>query len=74
MTFLSSKQATARSELISILDKRGDIGTFKKATFKNDTLTLSINGGGKIIFSGVDTSTTFNINGTNHHISGNSLS
>ncbi|MBR0060816.1 MAG: hypothetical protein IJP68_04980, partial [Selenomonadaceae bacterium] len=61
-------------ELITILDKRGEVGDFKKATFKDDTLTLSIKGGGKVIFSGVDTSTTFNINGTSYHVDGKTLS
>lgn len=61
-------------ELITILNKKGDAGTFKKATFKDDTLTLAISGGGKVILSGVDASTTFNINGKTHHVEGNSLS
>ncbi|MBR0062444.1 MAG: hypothetical protein IJP68_13300, partial [Selenomonadaceae bacterium] len=60
-------------ELISILDKRGDAGDFKKATFKDGTLTLAIQGSGKVIFSGVDTSTDFNINGEIYHVEENSL-
>ena len=63
----------ASGELLTILNKRGDEGDFKKATFKDDTLTLAIQGGGKVIFSGVNTSTNFNINGDTYHISNNSL-
>ena len=55
--------SAAQGDLLTILDKKGDAGNFKKATFKNDTLTLSIDGGGKVLVSGVESSTTINING-----------
>ena len=51
----------------------GGAGDFKNSTFKKDTLTLAIQGGGKIILSGVDTSTDFNINGEIYHVEENSL-
>ena len=60
-------------DLLQILNKKGDTGTFSKATFKDDTLTLAIQGGGKVILSGVDTSTDFNINGDSYYISDNTL-
>ncbi|MBR4152716.1 MAG: hypothetical protein IKT98_07120 [Selenomonadaceae bacterium] len=53
----------ANGDMLQILDKKGREGSFKKATFKGNDLTLTINGGGKVIFSGVNTSTSFNING-----------
>ena len=54
----------AADELLTILDKRGNEGTFTKATFKDDTLTLAVKGGGKVLVSGIESSTTVNINGT----------
>ena len=50
-------------DILTILDKKGEAGDFKKATFKNETLTLSINGGGKVLFSGFYENTSINING-----------
>jgi hypothetical protein len=60
-------------DLLQIIDKKGNASPFKKATFKDDTLTLKIKGGGKVIFDNVGASTEFNINGDSYHISGNSL-
>ena len=61
-------------ELLQILDIEGrEGGSFRKSTFKNDTLTLTINDGGKVIFNGVDTSTSFNINGNSYRVNGNFL-
>ena len=60
-------------ELLQILDKKGNVSTFKKATFKDDSLTLKIKGGGKIIFDNVVVSTEVNINGDSYHVEGNSL-
>ena len=48
-------------------------GTFSKSAFSNNKLTLTIDGGGKVIFDNVTTSTDFNINGTIYTISGNKL-
>ena len=59
----------AAGDLLTILNKKGEAGDFKKATFKNDTLTLGIQGGGKVLVSGVDTSTAININGNSRTVS-----
>ena len=59
----------AQGDLLTILDKKGETGDFKKATFKNDTLTLSIDGGGKVMFSGVNNDTSININGDTKTVS-----
>ena len=66
----------SEGDLLQILDKKGDIASapFKKAKFSGDTLTLTIKGGGRIIFNDVNTSSQFNINGTTYKISGNSNS
>ena len=48
-------------------------GTYTKSSFKSGTLTLTIDGGGKVIFKDVGSSDTFNINGTTHRISGSKL-
>ena len=60
-------------ELLEILDANGDETTFSKATFNGTKLTLNVTGGGKVIFGGVDSSTTFNINGTSYTVSGKTL-
>ena len=43
-------------------------GTYTDATFKNNKLTLTIDGGGTVIFDGVKSGDTFNINGTTHTV------
>ena len=60
-------------ELLEILDANGDKTTFSKATFSGTKLTLNVTGGGKVVFGGVDSSTTFNINGTSYNVSGKTL-
>ena len=60
-------------DMLTILDKKGGVGSFTSSTFKGDTLTLGIQGGGKVSFRNVDSSTEFNINGETHHIENNSL-
>ena len=59
----------AAGDLLTILDKKGEAGDFKKATFKNDTLTLGIQGGGKVLVSGVAGDTSININGNSRTVS-----
>jgi len=59
----------AQGDLLQILDKRGNEGTFSKATFKDDSLTLNVRGGGKVILSGVESSTSININGESKSVS-----
>ena len=64
----------ASGDLLTILDKNGNEGgTFKKATFGNNTLTLTINGGGNIALKNVNSSTAFNINGDSYHVSGKTI-
>jgi len=58
-----------QGDLLQILNKQGEAGDFSKATFKKDTLTLAINGGGKVLVSGVDSSSAININGTSRTVS-----
>ena len=54
-------------DVLKILKTNGEEGgTFKNATFSDDTLTLSISGGGKVIFDGVSAGDEININGTRH--------
>lgn len=61
-------------DMLKILKKNGNEGgTFSKATFSNNTLTLAISGGGKVIFDGVSSGTQININGKIRTISGNTL-
>ena len=48
-------------------------GTYSKATFKNNSLTLAISGGGKVIFDGVSAGDQININGTIRTIKGSTL-
>ena len=60
-------------ELVQILDKKGNATTFTDAIFNADTLTLEINGGGKITFQSVTNETEFNINGDTYTVSGTTL-
>ena len=64
----------ASGELLRIYNEAGTKRTsFSKSVFSNDTLTLTINGGGTIIFDDVGRSTKFNINGTSYKVSGSKL-
>ncbi len=57
-------------DILQIMNKRGTASAdFKKATFKGDTLTLNITGGGKVILSSVESTTSININGENKTVS-----
>ena len=60
-------------DLLKILNADGSAGSFKNSSFKNSKLALAIDGGGKIVFSGVSATDTFNINGTTYSISGKKL-
>lgn len=61
-------------DMLQILKKNGKAGgTFSKATFSNNTLTLAISGGGTVIFDGVSAGQSININGKIRTISGNTL-
>ena len=60
----------ASGDMLQIMNKKGTgYADFKKATFKDETLTLNINGGGKLILSGVNGDAFVNINGENNKIS-----
>ena len=60
-------------ELISILDKKDNAGKFSKAIFSDNTLTLTIKGGGKVTLNNVSSSTEFNINNETYRVRGNAL-
>ena len=60
----------ASGDMLKILNADGSNGSFKSSKYSGGDLTLSINGGGKVIFSGVAKGDTFNINGTTYQISG----
>ncbi len=61
-------------DLLTILKSDGKAGgTFTSSSFKNSNLTLSIDGGGSVIFNGVSKSNSFNINGDSYKISGSKL-
>ena len=60
-------------DLLKILNADGSNGSFKSSKYSGGDLTLTINGGGKIIFEDVASNTKFNINGSSYHISGAKL-
>ena len=64
----------SNGDLLAILNADGsEGGTFTNSSFKNNKLTLAIDGGGKIIFNNVSSGDNFNINGTTYTISGKKL-
>ena len=61
-------------DMLKILKSNGKTGgTFTKAAFSGDKLTLTISGGGSVIFDGVSKGDVININGKNRTISGKTL-
>ena len=61
-------------DMLKILKSNGkDGGSFINSSFKNGNLTLSINGGGKVIFDGVASGDKFNINSKTYTLSGTKL-
>ena len=58
----------ASGDLVQIVD-----GTFSDSAFSGGKLTLTIQGGGSVIFTNVSETQTFNINGTEHTISDGKL-
>lgn len=58
----------SNNDMLQIVDS-----TFSKAVYKSNTLTLTVDGGGSIIFKNVNTATEFNINGTNYKVSGSTI-
>lgn len=60
-------------DILKILNVDGSNSSFKSSKFSGGDLTLTINGGGKIIFEDVSASTKFNINGSSYIINGSKL-
>ena len=60
-------------DMLKILEADGSKGSFKKSKYSGGDLTLTISGGGTVIFDGVSKSDKFNINGTTYKISGSKL-
>ena len=64
----------AAGDMLKILKSNGtEGGSFTSSSFKGKNLTLSISGGGKVVFSGVKASDIFNVNGTSYKIGGSKL-
>lgn len=62
-----------KGDMLKILKADGSNGSFKSSKFSGGDLTLTINGGGKVIFDCVSKGDKFNINGTTYKISGSKL-
>ena len=61
-------------DMLKILKSNGkDGGTFKSSKYSGGDLTLTINGGGTVIFDGVSQGDKFNINGKTYTLSGSKL-
>ncbi|MBR4641774.1 MAG: hypothetical protein IKO74_03510, partial [Selenomonadaceae bacterium] len=63
----------ASGDILQILNADGTNGTYTKAAFADNTLTLTIDGGGSVILTNVKSGSSVNINGTSHKISGSGL-
>ena len=61
------------NDMLQILKADGSQGSFTKSSFKNSSLTLAVEGGGKVYVGGATTSDTFNINDKTYGISGGKL-
>ena len=61
----------AQDDMLQILDKNGNKDAKFAGTFDDDTLTLKVTGGGKVILA--TDQTQFNINNTTYTRQGNSL-
>ena len=61
-------------DMLKILKADGSAGgSFTNSLFSDGTLSLTINGGGSVIFKNVTASDKFNINGTTYKINGTKL-
>lgn len=61
-------------DMLKILKADGSSGgKFTKSKYSDGTLSLTISGGGSILFDNVSTTTTFNINNKSYKISGSKL-
>ncbi len=62
-------------DMLKILKADGKTrGSFSKSKFSDGTLSLTISGGGSVLFENVTTSTTFNINNQSYKVKGSKLS
>ena len=62
------------SDMLKILKSNGASGgKFTKSKYNDGTLSLTISGGGNVIFENVTNTTTFNINDKSYKISGSKL-
>ena len=61
-------------DILQILQSDGTAGgSFTKSSFSGGKLSLTVSGGGKIVFDNVSATDTFNINGATYKISGKTL-
>ena len=60
-------------DMLQILNAKGKAGSFTKSKYSGGTLSLTISGGGSVIFDGVAKGDTFNINDKSYKISGSKL-
>ena len=60
-------------DMLKILNSSGAASKFTKSNYSNGTLSLTISGGGQVIFNDVSTSTNFNINGNSYKINSSKL-
>ena len=63
----------SEGDMLKILNADGTFGTFTKAAFASSKLTLTIDGGGKVLFDYVSSGDKININGTSYTIKGKTL-
>ena len=63
----------AEDDMLSILDKNGRKDAAFTSAFNDDSLTLSVKGGGKITLANISGQTEFNINNTTYTRQGNTL-
>ena len=69
-----SDYSYADGDMLKILKANGkEGGTFTDAVFGSKKLTLTIDGGGSVVFTGAAKGDAFNINGTSYTISGKTL-
>ena len=66
--------SNSQGDILQILKADGTNGTYSKAAFADSTLTLTIDGGGTVVFENVKSGDTVNINGTKRTVSSSGLS
>lgn len=63
----------ANDDMLQILNADGTNGSFSKSKFSGGVLTLTISGGGSVVFENVSVGDQININGTTRTINGSKL-